>query len=170
MLLSWQGGTEQIGYQLARITAAGETLLTALAASATSAVDTLPPDLRTVCYQLRPMGTSGGTLRRSIVLCAITRIAYADGPRNLSIQSTASPGAPPPGAPPATVILAWDPAPGATDYVLVRLLPGLRVQPLPATALFFVDPLTLGSVFCYLVAARAGFTVIGFTDMLCAVP
>jgi uncharacterized membrane protein required for colicin V production len=52
----------------------------------------------------------------------------------------------------------------------VRLLPGLRVQPLPATALFFVDPLTLGSVFCYLVAARAGFTVIGFTDMLCAVP
>ncbi len=167
IVASWQPGTAQTGYYLARMSAAGTTLLpsadTPLPATATSYGDfTLGAD-GIYCYFLLPLaGTPAAPIGNSDLLCGMrgTRNGAAAG--GLSIRLDQS----------SRAILSWTPpllAGAAPDFALVAMGGDAQLMPVPP-GLSQMTHETGGAPHCYFVLTMVGGAAIGVSDVVCAVP
>lgn len=157
VLLTWQGGDAQTGYNLIRLTAGGAAVVQTLPASAVRTSDALPVDEPVACYALQAL-SGPAALGLTDVLCVVSGFAFGAAPGKVAIQLNQGP----------TATLTWTPPGGQTDYILFPL-GSSRVQLLPGAATGATDP-TGGLPSCYIVAARTGDAISGFSDILCAIP
>jgi hypothetical protein len=152
--LTWSPGTAQTGYVLLRLGGVGTSAVIPVAGTATEATDR-PPGFS--CYALAALrGATAVAL--SDVLCVVFGPQLISAPRNMSIQLNQG----------TTSSLAWTPLTGATGLVLVALGTS-RARALPAAATGASDD-TRGVPACYVVAAVAGASLIGSSDIVCGIP
>jgi hypothetical protein len=90
-------------------------------------------------------------------LCVFPDIAVGAVPRNFSLSVSDT-----------TANMHWEPVPGAQAYLLIPI-GSSRVQILPGTATAASDAIGRTPT-CYLLAPMIGATVIGISDVLCALP
>jgi hypothetical protein len=159
VLLTWQGGSAQGGYLLARLS--GQSLGTGvflgpLLAGTTSYLDTTAPT-GPVCYALFPVVTNPQAI--SDLLCVMVGSHSVSGaPSSFTLRMNQS----------TTASFTWGPplAGGQDGYLLVPL--GGSAQVFGATA-SSANIAAIG-LSCYVLGALSGGQLIGYTDVLCGMP
>jgi hypothetical protein len=163
--MAWTTGTAQAAYVIARLTQAGTTYLPAggtLPAAATSFTDTTAAAGVFNCYLLIPLGSTSSLIGTSDVLCSIPGTATGQAPQHAGIQLNQS----------NMATLSWTPPAGQTGYTVYTI----PLNGAPSGSFTLAAPLmrtihdTGGVPTCYIVAARSGASIIGTTDVLCALP
>jgi hypothetical protein len=131
----------------------------------TTALDLLPPNASLACYLV---GIRAGSALPTF-LCGAPRVASGSAPGNLTIYfDNSCSEIPIPGTclqGPETAFLSWNAAPGASDYVFVPV--GTSRAQIIAGNITSVADDTRGRFTCYVVVARNGGRVVGFSDVVC---
>lgn len=168
VVASWQGGSAQDGYLLARAGDSGVALLPPsgqpLAAGATSYVDAAVPASGLVCYLLLPVaGSPPAPIASSDLLCTLgARMGIA--PAAVSVRLDQS----------TLARIGWTPsaglqALGATYALVVVGGDALELVPVPGGAVE-VPHETGGAARCYAVVSAVDGVPVGLSDLVCAVP
>jgi len=153
--LSWQTGSGQAGYSVARLANGVWSFLPAagLGANETSFVDTSPPP-GLVCYALLIAGTN--PQKYSDAFCALVGFRTPTGsPQIFTARLNQS----------NTASLTWSPPPGGgqDSYLLVTL--GGTAQTLPGTTTSISLP--ANGLTCYALGARQNEVLMGYADIVC---
>jgi hypothetical protein len=159
--LTWNSGTGQTGYSVARLFNGVVTVLPAqpLPANATSFLDTTAqPGLN--CYAVMPLGTNPQQF--SDFLCSLVGFSsVANSPQAFTMRLNQS----------TTASFTWGPPTngGQTGYILVKL--GGPNQNLGSTITNTLGSGTNGQLDCWALAALgANGQITGWTDFLCGLP
>jgi uncharacterized protein YkwD len=158
VVLTWNTGTGQTGYQVARLFNGVVTIVGTLAANATTFTDTTAPD-GLVCYALLPQGTNPQQF--SDLLCAIKGFRGLTPPTNFTLRLNQS----------TTAAFTWLPPAGGNPngYILVKL--GGPNQNLIGTVTSTLGAATAGQLNCWALAAtNAAGQITGWTDFECGLP
>jgi hypothetical protein len=156
--LTWQGGTAQSGYTVARLSGSALNVLSTfgpLPANATTYTDTTATGPN--CYALFVLGTNPQGI--SDFVCDLVGYHTPTGaPQNFTLALNQS----------SSASLSWSPpATGGQDgYVLVQL--GGSGQTLTGDTTR--ASAAMSGLTCYVLGATSGGTLLGYTDILCGLP
>jgi hypothetical protein len=164
--LSWGGGDVQAGYLVARIVNGTTTILPSqnnpLPPSATTFTDAGAISREANCYVVAPVDAAGSTLGVSDMVCIVPNTASASGAPPTFTLKIDGDGA----------RMFWSPPGGETGYALF-IYPQdgspSRIQKLRPTSTNWWVNLN-GAAACFVLAPANGTTLMGHSDMLCAVP
>lgn len=158
--LTWEGGTNQLGYAVNRQLVS----LTLLPATATNYTDTAAWTTPLDCYTLHALGFLG-SIGNSDTLCMYPNTRSAsNAPPHVGIQLNQS----------NTATVTWTPASGSPDSYLLWAFPQSagatpRLQ-IASSALLSAQDDTQGITTCYVVNAMSNGATIGTSDIMCAIP
>jgi hypothetical protein len=162
-VLTWTGGGQQTRYELARVpVTGGQPVFISVTGTAASYTDSSALTAPVYCYSLAPMSLST-MLGLSDSLCVVPRTRRGTGvPEQFTLRLNQS----------ATASLSWGSPGGQSAYILAAVPmngTGPRFVPLEGSVTSITDA-TGGVPTCYVLVAASESTVVGSTDVLCAVP
>jgi hypothetical protein len=157
--LLWQVGAQADGsvggFRVVRMTSGTEATAALVGAATTSAVDILPAGVRTACYRLEVLDSSGSVQRVANVLCLVAGTSFGVGPNPIAISYSQ----------PGVALVAWNPVPGAAGYFFLPL--GSTRSQLLATSTPFAFDTPGSALTCYAVATSGGTSITGLSDIVC---